>query len=204
MKKKVSILIIFITLFFILGHLVYQNYILDKEVKEMQKDRNTIKVSENEKLLQNKLDEFYRKEEIEKEAKTKITNLVSEFVKKTYQAPATEYGQIPYLRDYLTDSGMRSLLTSIYPDRYQDVSEGVIDKIRKYPLETIQENSILITDDTAYISLGEDKTSGNILCIYNVKFSDEKTFGLRLFLEVEVIVENTQWKIDKIEQLQQL
>lgn len=204
MKRQNKILIIFCSLFILIGFLVYQNYRLYQEVKGVNKEKSVMAFSENERNLQNKLDEFYRREEIENGVKTDLDLLVDGFVKTAYQAASSEYGQVPYLRDYLTDDGIGALLQSIYPERYQEVSKELIEIIRRYPLEEEQERSLGIECENTYISLEEDKRKGNVLSIYALTFPGQDSVGVRLFLEVRVVLEAEGWKIDKIEQLEQL
>ena len=103
------------------GILAFQTAILEQETKELQEE--LLEKPEADEQLQEQLNTYYEKEQKKKEDKQELQVLVERFLTAVYQAPVSEYGPVPYVQEYLTDEGIRSLISQIDPVAYSSLTK---------------------------------------------------------------------------------
>ncbi len=209
MSRKISMLCVFLGLLIVAGVLSYRNVRLEKEKIDLEAKLEIKPDADAE--LQEKLDAFYEKEYQQKGMQEEIQTLAKQFLVTLYQSPATSYGQLPYVQEYLTDQGIRSLLLKMDPVTYAEVSEDIIHAIRSDEQLKSPENSRsaasmqLITNDM-YVRLAEDQLRAQILVFADCSFtenSDVATASILLQAEC-VYTETGGWKIDSLTDFRQL
>ena len=206
MAKKVSYLLVLLGLTAVAGILAFQTAILEQETKELQEE--LLEKPEADEQLQEQLNTYYEKEQKKKEDKQELQVLVERFLTAVYQAPVSEYGPVPYVQEYLTDEGIRSLISQIDPVAYSSLTEEELQAIRSGEFAE-QKNSVgtapkLLTQEL-YIDISEDGLSADILLFADCGMTEGGSLPtFSILLQVACTKGPAGWRINELGEFRQL
>lgn len=206
MAKKVSYLLVLLGLTAVAGILAFQTAILEQETKELQAE--LLEKPEADEQLQEQLNTYYEKEQKKKEDKQELQVLVERFLAAVYQAPVSEYGPVPYVQEYLTDEGIRSLISQIDPVAYNSLTEEELQAIRSGKFAE-QKNSVgtapkLLTQEL-YTDISEDGLSADILLFADCGMTEGGSLPtFSILLQVACTKGSEGWRINELGEFRQL
>lgn len=204
MKKKISLGSILVLLIGIIFYLAYDNYRLEQEVAGMEAEMAASPSADE--MLSEKIDALYQKEYDEDMAEQKITVLAQEFLEKSYSAPASEYGQVPYVQELLTDQGIKDMLMQINPVRFAGMTDADITAVRSYSTrEEKSETDMHAVNKDIFIDLSDDIREAEVLVIADCNFtSGSQPAVVEILFTIGCEMTEDGWKISSVSQFRQL
>ena len=133
-----------------------------------------------------------------------LETLIKAFVNACYCAPPSDYGQAPYLTDYLTDRGVRDYLKAVNPAVWGDADISIANEVRAaYDSSAkMRDRSVQISGIKIYTEITESGAS--VLYYCDIKPDGAEYSTASFILEAECIKIGDKWRIDSLDTMQQI
>ena len=140
----------------------------------------------------------------EEEDRKALETLIRTFVDACYRAPSSDYGQAPYLTDYLTDRGVRDYLKAVNPAVWGDADISIAEDVRAaYDSSAkTRDRAVQISGIKLYTEITE--RGANVLYYCDIKPDGAEYSTASFILEAECIKVGDRWLIDSMDTMQQI